>query len=65
MRWSNAQLLHFLEISCGSASELEFQCHIAGRLQYAPEGELQKLRRLAAEQHRMNLSYARWVRSSR
>jgi four helix bundle protein len=61
-RGTKAQLLHFLSIACGSASELEFQSRLARRLGYGREQSLDKLIRYSIEQRRLLIGYAKWVR---
>src|SRR4051812_46189291 len=64
-RGTKPQLLQFLGMSGGSVSELEFQSRLARRLSFGDASMLITLAEYAAEQRRMNLGYARWVRGSR
>ena len=61
-RASDAQLIQFLGIACGSASELEFQARLALRLGLGDPADLQRLLDFASEQRRMTLGFARWLR---
>jgi four helix bundle protein len=63
-RSTDAQLIQFLGIACGSASELEFQARLAVRLGYGRADDLHRLERLARDQRQMTLGFARWVRRS-
>ena len=63
-RWTDPQLLHFLEMSCGSTSELEFQARLAQQLGFGETRLLLRLEELAGEQRRMNVGFANWVRRS-
>jgi four helix bundle protein len=61
-RWTDPQLLHFLDMSCGSATELEFQARLAQRLDFGERKLLLRLEDLAHEQRKMNIGFANWVR---
>ncbi len=63
-RETDGQLIQFLGIACGSASELQFQARLAARLGYGKAEELHRLEQLAREQRRMTHAFARWLRRS-
>lgn len=52
-RGSNAQLRHFMEISMGSASELEYQLLLSRDLEFLTEEQYQQLNEKAVEVKRM------------
>ena len=52
-RSSSAQLLHFLQIAAGSATELEYQARLSERLAFGDASELMKLRALIQIERRM------------
>jgi four helix bundle protein len=52
-RSSSTQLLHFLQIAAGSATELEYQARLSERLAFGDASELMKLRALIQIERRM------------
>ena len=52
-RSSTPQMLHFLQIASGSASELEYQVRLAIRLNFGEAGALETLRQGIESERRM------------
>ena|SRR5215469_2674202 len=64
-RSSNKEFAHFLSISFGSASELEYQLLVARDLKFLPHEKYLKLRTRCVELKRMLSGLMEKVRSSR
>ena len=52
-RSSAPQMLHFLQIASGSASELEYQVRLSHRLKFGDAGSLETLRQVIESERRM------------
>src|SRR4051812_48283036 len=63
-RSTAAQFLHFLQISAGSVSELEFQISVARRLTFGNAEELERLRTLVQRERRMLGTLSTRIRAS-
>lgn len=64
-RSSSTQLLHFLQIAAGSATELEYQARLSERLGLGDARELAELRALIQSERRMLGKLAERIRASR
>src|SRR5215467_15570115 len=64
-RMGNTELHRFLQIACGSASELEYHFLLAKDLGYLPYGEYESVHKQLLEMQRMLVALTKKVASER